>query len=139
VSREEDELKVLVIGATGAVGVPLVSQLVERGHEVVGTSRTRERAEALRRLGAEPALLDVLDRDAVRRTVLETRADAIVHQATSLAGDLTSGTSPRRSRRPTGSGRRVPTTCSLRRRRPASSGSWLRATAACRTRESVGR
>ena len=68
--------------------MPLVSQLVERGHEVVGTSRTQERAETLRKLGAEPALLDVLDREAVRRMVFETRPDAIVHQATSLAGGL---------------------------------------------------
>jgi 2-alkyl-3-oxoalkanoate reductase len=81
-------MKVLVIGATGAVGLPLVSQLVDRGHEVVGTSRTQERAETLRTLGAEPAVLDVLDREAVRRMVLETRPDAIVHQATALAGGL---------------------------------------------------
>jgi nucleoside-diphosphate-sugar epimerase len=79
-------MKVLVIGATGAIGLPLVSQLVERGHEVVGTSRSR--AETLRKLGAEPVLLDVLDREAVRRTVLETRPDAIVHQATALSGGL---------------------------------------------------
>ena len=81
-------MKVLVIGATGAVGLPLVSQLVERGHEVVGTSRTRERAETLRELGAEPAPLDLLDREAVRRLVLEARPDAIVHEATALAGGL---------------------------------------------------
>jgi nucleoside-diphosphate-sugar epimerase len=81
-------MKVLVIGATGAVGRPLVSQLVERGHEVVATSRTRERAETVRKLGAEPAVLDVLDREAVRQLVLETRPDAIVHQATALAGGI---------------------------------------------------
>ena len=81
-------MKVLVIGATGAVGLPLVSQLVERGHEVVGTSRTLERAEAVRGLGAQPASLDLLDRDAVRRLVLETRPEAIVHEATALAGGL---------------------------------------------------
>jgi nucleoside-diphosphate-sugar epimerase len=86
--RKEDEMKVLVIGATGAVGLPLVSQLVDGGHEVVGTSRTHERAEPLRRLGVEPAVLDVLDRDAVRRLVLETRPEGIVHQATSLAGGV---------------------------------------------------
>ena len=77
-------MKVLVIGATGAIGPPLVRQLVEAGHEVVGTSRTRERAEKLRQIGAEPAVLDVLDREAVRRTVLEVMPDAIVHQATAL-------------------------------------------------------
>lgn len=81
-------MKVLVIGATGAVGLPLVPQLVERGHAVVGTSRTQERAETLRRLGAEPAVLDVLDREAARRLVLETKPDAIVHQATALADGI---------------------------------------------------
>jgi nucleoside-diphosphate-sugar epimerase len=70
-------MKVLVIGATGAVGLPLASQLVERGHEVVGTSRTQERAQTLRKLRAEPAVLDLLDREAVRRLVLEFRPDAM--------------------------------------------------------------
>jgi nucleoside-diphosphate-sugar epimerase len=81
-------MKVLVIGATGAVGTPLVSQLVERGHEVVGTSRTRERAEKVRALGGAPAVLDALDREAVRRLVLDVKPDAIVHQATALAGGI---------------------------------------------------
>jgi 2-alkyl-3-oxoalkanoate reductase len=85
VRRKEDEMKVLVLGATGAVGLPLVSQLGERGHAVVGTSRTEERAETLRKLGAEPSVLDLLDREAVRRLVLETEPDAIVHEATALA------------------------------------------------------
>jgi nucleoside-diphosphate-sugar epimerase len=88
VTPKEDEMKVLVIGATGPVGLPLVSQLVERGHVVVGTSRTKERAETLRGLGAEPAVLDVLEREAVRRLVLETAPDAIVHQATALADGI---------------------------------------------------
>jgi len=78
-------MNVLIIGATGAVGVPLVSQLVERGHGVVGTSRTVERAETLRSLGAVPAVLDVLDREAAHRLVAETAPDAIVHEATALA------------------------------------------------------
>ncbi len=81
-------MKVLVIGATGAVGLPLVSRLVEQGHAVVGTSRTLKRAESLRSLGAEPGVLDVLDREAARRLVAATKPDAIVHQATALAGDL---------------------------------------------------
>jgi nucleoside-diphosphate-sugar epimerase len=44
-----------------------------------------ERAETLRKLGAEPAVLDLLDREAVRRLVLETEPDAIAHEATALA------------------------------------------------------
>jgi nucleoside-diphosphate-sugar epimerase len=81
-------MKVLVVGATGAVGLPLVSQLVERGHSVVGTSRSEERAKPLRRLNAQPEVLDVLDRDAVRALVSRTKPDAIVHQATALAGGI---------------------------------------------------
>jgi 2-alkyl-3-oxoalkanoate reductase len=80
-------MRVLVVGATGAIGTRLVPQLVERGHEVIGTSTSAEKAERIRALGAEPITLDLLDRAAVRRAVLEARPDAIVHQATAL-GDV---------------------------------------------------
>lgn len=79
-------MRVFVAGATGAIGARLVRQLVERGHEVIGTSRSQGKAARLRALGAEPVVLDVLDRDAVREAVLAARPDAIVHQATALAG-----------------------------------------------------
>jgi nucleoside-diphosphate-sugar epimerase len=78
-------MRIFVTGATGAIGTRLVPQLVARGHQVVGTSRSAERAERLRELGAEPAVLDVLDRDAVRRAVLAAEPDAIVHEATALS------------------------------------------------------
>ena len=51
-------MKVLVAGASGVVGAELVPQLVERGHEVVATTRTPGKLEKLRALGAEPVLLD---------------------------------------------------------------------------------
>jgi nucleoside-diphosphate-sugar epimerase len=79
-------MKVLVAGATGSVGSRLVPQLVERGHEVVGTSRSASSADRLRALGATPMVLDVLDPGATREVVAETRPDAIVHEATALAG-----------------------------------------------------
>ena len=78
-------MRVFVAGASGAIGTRLVPQLVDRGHEVVGTSRSLEKAEHIRALGAEPVALDLLDPAAVRRAVLEARPDAIVHQATALA------------------------------------------------------
>jgi nucleoside-diphosphate-sugar epimerase len=78
-------MRVFVAGASGAIGTRLVPQLVDRGHEVIGTSRSTEKAEHLRALGAEPISLDLLDRAAVRRVVLEAGPDAIVHQATALA------------------------------------------------------
>ena len=78
-------MKVFVAGASGAIGTRLVPQLVDRGHEVIGTSRSPEKTEHIRTLGAEPVALDLLDRAAVRRVVLEAGPDAIVHQATALA------------------------------------------------------
>ena len=81
-------MRVFVAGASGAIGTRLVPQLVDRGHEVIGASRSAEKAEQIRALGAEPVALDLLDRAAVRRAVLESAPDAIVHQATALA-DLT--------------------------------------------------
>src|SRR5262245_8653112 len=78
-------MKVMVAGASGAIGSPLVRQLIERGHEVIGTSRSTRGAERIRAMGAEPVVLDLLDARAVRKAVLEAHPDAIVHQATALA------------------------------------------------------
>jgi nucleoside-diphosphate-sugar epimerase len=78
-------MRVLVAGASGAIGTRLVPQLVDRGHEVIGTSRSAEKAERIRALGAVPVVVDLLDIAAVRRAVLEAAPEAIVHQATALA------------------------------------------------------
>src|SRR5215218_6937546 len=78
-------MRVFVAGASGAIGTRLVPQLVDRGHEVIGSSRSAEKAEQIRALGAEPVGLELLDRAAVRRVVLEAAPDTIVHQATALA------------------------------------------------------
>jgi nucleoside-diphosphate-sugar epimerase len=79
-------MKVLVAGATGSVGSRLVPQLVERGHEVVGTSRSTASGDRLRALGATPVVLDVLDPGETRDVVASAKPDAIVHEATALAG-----------------------------------------------------
>jgi nucleoside-diphosphate-sugar epimerase len=78
-------MRVFVAGASGAIGTRLVPQLIDRGHEVIGTFRSPENAERLRALGAKPVTLDLLDPRAVREVVLATEPDAIVHQATALA------------------------------------------------------
>jgi nucleoside-diphosphate-sugar epimerase len=78
-------MRVLVIGASGAIGTRLVPQLIRRGHEVVGTTTSASGLERLRALGAEALVLDLLDPPAVRRAVFDSRPDAVVHQATALA------------------------------------------------------
>jgi nucleoside-diphosphate-sugar epimerase len=79
-------MRVFVAGATGAIGERLVPQLVERGHKVIGTSRSQEKADRLCSQGAEPVVLDLIDPRAVREAVAAARPQAIVHQATALAG-----------------------------------------------------
>ena len=78
-------MRVLVVGASGAIGTRLVPQLRERGHEVIGSSRSSGKAERLRALGAEPIVLDALDAKATRAAVAAARPDAITYQATALA------------------------------------------------------
>jgi 2-alkyl-3-oxoalkanoate reductase len=78
-------MRVFVAGASGILGRRLVPQLIDAGHEVIGTHNSPGRAELLRTLGAKPVLLDLLDEGAVREAVLETEPEAIVHEATALA------------------------------------------------------
>jgi nucleoside-diphosphate-sugar epimerase len=77
-------MRVFVAGASGVIGTRLVPKLIERGHEVIGTSRSSGNAERIRALGAEPVALDLLDAGAVREAVLRTEPEAIVHEATAL-------------------------------------------------------
>ena len=79
-------MRVFVAGASGAIGARLVSQLIDRGHEVTGTFRSPAKAELLRAAGAAPVALDLLDAAAVRAAVLDAAPDAIIHEATALAG-----------------------------------------------------
>jgi nucleoside-diphosphate-sugar epimerase len=62
--------------------VPL---LIDMGHEVVGTTTSPQKADVVRALGAEPAVLDLLDAEAVGRAVSEDAPEVVVHQATALA------------------------------------------------------
>src|SRR5829696_2460948 len=78
-------MRIFVAGASGAVGQPLVRRLAEAGHVVTGTTRTPEKAALVRELGAEPVILDALDRDAVMDAVRAARPDVVVHQLTAIA------------------------------------------------------
>jgi nucleoside-diphosphate-sugar epimerase len=77
-------MRVLLAGASGAIGTPLTRQLVAAGHEVVGISRSQANAERLRDAGAEAVVADVLDRESLLAAVRGVRADAVLHQLTAL-------------------------------------------------------
>ena len=81
-------MKILVAGATGALGKQLVPRLVAAGHEVVGMTRSESKRDALRALGATPVVADALDPDQVARAVAAARPEAIIHELTALSGQL---------------------------------------------------
>src|SRR5215469_11834601 len=78
-------MRVFVTGATVAVGQHLVPQLVQAGHKVIATTRTPGKAGRLRDAGAEPVILDGLDREGVIAAVRAAAPEVIVHQMTALA------------------------------------------------------
>ncbi|MEU9870227.1 NAD(P)-dependent oxidoreductase [Actinomadura sp. NPDC048021] len=78
-------MRVFVTGATGALGRHLVPGLIAAGHQVTAATRSPARAAVLRGTGAEPVVLDGLDRDAVVAAVRAAAPDVIVHQMTALA------------------------------------------------------
>ncbi|GAA3587353.1 NAD(P)-dependent oxidoreductase [Nonomuraea rosea] len=83
-----DLMKIFLAGASGAIGSQIVVQLVARGHEVVGTTRSATKTGALRVLGAEPVVVDALDPESVADAVVKAEPEVIVHQLTALSGPI---------------------------------------------------
>jgi nucleoside-diphosphate-sugar epimerase len=78
-------MKVLLAGATGAIGIPVTRQLLAHGHQVLGLSRDPAGAGRLQALGAVPVVADALDRDRLLRAVEGVGgADAVIHELTAL-------------------------------------------------------
>jgi nucleoside-diphosphate-sugar epimerase len=78
-------MRIFLAGAGGAIGRRLTPLLVSAGHQVTGTTRSPEKADALRAIGAEPTVVDVFDAGAVLQAVAAARPDAVIHQLTDLA------------------------------------------------------
>jgi 2-alkyl-3-oxoalkanoate reductase len=86
-------MKIFVAGGTGTIGVPLVRALVAAGHEVQSLTRSEKKVPQIRALGAEPAVADALDAQALRRVVVAARPTHVIHQLTALPKE-----GPRRAR-----------------------------------------
>lgn len=81
-------MRILVAGATGAIGRPLVAKLVERGHEVTGMTRSESKRDRIELLGAKSVVADALDPDAVASAVAEAEPEVIVHELTAIGPDM---------------------------------------------------
>ena len=77
-------MRVLVAGATGAVGRPLVRRLRAAGHDVVGLCRTAESEARLAADGYESVRCDLADREATRAAVARAEPEVVVDQVTGL-------------------------------------------------------
>ena len=77
-------MNIFVAGGTGTIGVPLVRALVAAGHQVHALTRSANKADEIRALGAQPAIADALDADGLRRVVLAARPTHVIHQLTAL-------------------------------------------------------
>lgn len=78
-------MRVFLAGAAGAIGRRLVPLLVAEGHEVTGTTRSKEKAEVLKTQGVVPAIVDVFDAMALNAAVAAARPEAVIHQLTDLS------------------------------------------------------
>ena len=83
-------MRIFLAGATGVLGVRLVPLLVAAGHQVAGMTRSPEKADSLRVLGAKPVVCDVFDAPALQEAVLAVRPDAVLHQLTDLPDQMSS-------------------------------------------------
>jgi 2-alkyl-3-oxoalkanoate reductase len=81
-------MRVFLAGASGVIGRTLVPKLVAAGHELTGTTRSEERAQAIRAAGAHAAVVDVFDADRLREAVARARPEVLIHELTSLPDRL---------------------------------------------------
>ncbi|HEY7639004.1 MAG TPA: NAD(P)-dependent oxidoreductase [Steroidobacteraceae bacterium] len=86
--RNPNERKVFLAGAAGTIGKRLVPLLIQRGWQVVGTTRSAEKAQALAAAGVQPVVVDVFDARAIERAVVEARPAVVLHELSDLPAGL---------------------------------------------------
>ncbi len=77
-------MKVFVAGGSGTIGVALVRALAAAGHGVTAMTRSAEKQEILKAMGATPVIADALNLDSVRRAVVPAQPEVVIHQLTAL-------------------------------------------------------
>ena len=80
--------RIFLAGASGAIGQRLARLLIEAGHRVTGTTRSRRKADRLSALGVEPVVVDVFDAEALRLAVSSAHPEIVIHQLTDLPDGL---------------------------------------------------
>lgn len=125
-------MRVFVAGAGGAIGEPLITELLKQGHSVVGMTTSEARAVYLRSQGAEAVIADALDAVSVEAALLQSDAEAVIDELTSLPkeqSDMPKYAEGDRKLRLEGGGNvfRAAVACGARRYLQQSSGFFLKA------------
>jgi 2-alkyl-3-oxoalkanoate reductase len=77
-------MKIFVAGATGAIGRPLIAQLMMEGYDVIALTRSPEKAQSLAAKGVKPVIADVFDAEAIQVAISHVQPDVVIEQLTSL-------------------------------------------------------
>jgi 2-alkyl-3-oxoalkanoate reductase len=77
-------MKIFIAGGTGAIGRPLIAELLAKGHSLVALTRSPDKAQALVDRGIEPAIADVFDPEAVKTALRRARPEVVIEQLTAL-------------------------------------------------------
>lgn len=81
-------MHVFVAGASGAIGEPLIAELLKQGHFVVGMTTSEAGVKNLERQGAEALIADAFDAKAVDDALRKSKAEAVIDELTSLPKEL---------------------------------------------------
>jgi nucleoside-diphosphate-sugar epimerase len=77
-------MRVFVAGATGVIGRPLVGQLIDAGHEVIGMTHSPARVSGLEAAGARAVVCDALSAEPLAQAVADAKPEVVIHQLTAL-------------------------------------------------------
>lgn len=79
-----ETMKVFVAGASGAIGQPLIAELIRKGHTVTGMTHSEAGAKKLREYGVDVAIADALDSSSVEAALRGSHAEAVIDELTSI-------------------------------------------------------
>jgi len=124
-------MNIFVAGASGAIGQPLITELIRKGHAVTGMTRTETGAQKLREIGATAAVVDAFDASALESALRQSQAEVVIDELTALPKnprDMPSYQAGDRKLRLEGGGNlhRTAQACGVRRYIQQSTGFFLR-------------
>ena len=77
-------MNIFVAGASGAIGQPLVAELIRQGHTVTGMTRSDAGAEKLKQAGAAVARVSAFDASALEEALQRSSAEIVIDELTAL-------------------------------------------------------